>query len=142
MWSSLDVRQNTRPGLWKKQRRLGVGERITFLHNVSFADLPAIYQGAQIFVYPSIFEGFGIPIVEALESSVPVIAATGSCLSEAGGPGSIYVNPSDEGELAEQLKKVLTDNELRTRMIASGKKYIEQFEPKVIAEKLLSAYKI
>ena len=65
--------------------RLGVGEKITFLHNVSFADLPAIYQGAQIFVYPSVFEGFGIPIVEALESSVPVIAATGSCLSEAGG---------------------------------------------------------
>lgn len=122
--------------------RLGVGERITFLHNVSFADLPAIYQGARIFVYPSIFEGFGIPIVEALESSVPVIAATGSCLSEAGGPGSIYINPSDEGELAEQIKKVLTDNELRTRMIASGKNYIEQFEPKVIAEKLLSIYKI
>ena len=120
--------------------RLGVGERITFLHNVPFADLPAIYQGAQVFVYPSVFEGFGIPIVEALESSVPVIAATGSCLSEAGGPGSIYVNPSDEAELAEQLKKVLTDNELRTRMIASGKKYIEQFEPKVIAEKLLSVY--
>ena len=87
-------------------------------------------KGAQVFVYPSIFEGFGIPIVEALESSVPVIAATGSCLSEAGGPGSIYVNPSDEGELAEQLKRVLTDGELRTRMIASGKKYIEQFEPK------------
>jgi len=121
--------------------RLGVGEWITFLHNVSFADLPAIYQGARIFVYPSIFEGFGIPIVEALESSVPVIAATGSCLSEAGGPGSIYINPSDEGELAEQLKKVLADNELRTRMIASGKNYIEQFEPKVIAEKLLTTYK-
>jgi glycosyltransferase involved in cell wall biosynthesis len=122
--------------------RLGVEDRITFLHNVPFADLPAIYQGAQIFVYPSVFEGFGIPIVEALESSVPVIAATGSCLSEAGGPGSIYINPSDEGELAEQLKKVLTDAELRTRMIADGKKYIEQFEPKVIAEKLLKAYEI
>jgi glycosyltransferase involved in cell wall biosynthesis len=124
----------------EEAQRLGVGERIIFLHDVSFADLPAIYQGARIFVYPSIFEGFGIPIVEALESSVPVIAATGSCLSEAGGPGSIYVNPLDEGELAEQLKKVLTDGELRTRMIASGKNYIEQFEPKAIAEKLLRIY--
>jgi len=126
----------------EEAQRSGLGERIIFLHNVSFADLPAIYQGAQVFVYPSIFEGFGIPIVEALESSVPVIAATGSCLSEAGGPGSIYVNPSDEGELAEQLKKVLTDGDLRTRMIASGKNYIGQFEPKVIAEKLLTAYKV
>jgi glycosyltransferase involved in cell wall biosynthesis len=120
--------------------RLGVGERITFLHNVPFSDLPAIYQGARIFVYPSVFEGFGIPIVEALDSSVPVIAATGSCLSEAGGPSSIYVNPSDEGELAQQLKKVLTDSELRTRMIASGKNYVKQFEPKVIADKLMSVY--
>ena len=71
---------------------------------------------------------------------MPVIAATGSCLSEAGGPSSIYINPSDEGELAQQLKKVLTDSELRTRMIASGKNYVKQFEPKVIAAKLMSVY--
>ena len=120
--------------------RLGVGERITFLHNVPFADLPAIYQGAQIFVYPSVFEGFGIPIVEALESSVPVIAATGSCLSEAGGPGSIYVNPSDEEELAQQLKKVLTDEHLRQQMILSGKKHLAQFEPGVISRQLNNIY--
>jgi glycosyltransferase involved in cell wall biosynthesis len=126
----------------EEAKRLGVGERIIFLHDVSFADLPALYQGARVFVYPSIFEGFGIPIVEALESSIPVIAATGSCLSEAGGPGSIYVNPLDEEELAEQLNKVLTDGELRAGMIASGKEYVAQFEPKVIAEKLKRAYEI
>ena len=71
---------------------------------------------------------------------MPVIAATGSCLGEAGGPGSIYVNPSDEGEMAEQLKKVLTDGEIRTHMIASGKNYIEQFQPKAIAGKLFGIY--
>ncbi len=117
--------------------RLGVGERITFLHNVPFADLPAIYQGAQIFVYPSVFEGFGIPIVEALESSVPVIAATGSCLSEAGGPTQFMSILPTKQNWRNNLKRVLTDSELRTQMIANGKKYIEQFEPKVIAEKLL-----
>ncbi|HYI76906.1 MAG TPA: glycosyltransferase family 1 protein [Chryseolinea sp.] len=124
----------------EEAQRLGVGEKIIFLHNVSFADLPAIYQGARLFVYPSIFEGFGIPVVEALESSVPVIAASGSCLSEAGGPGSIYVNPTDAAELTEQLEKVLTDSTLCARMIAHGKGYIEQFAPKVISEKLLEVY--
>ena len=124
----------------EEAQRLRLEEKVIFLHNVSFADLPAIYQGAQVFVYPSIFEGFGIPVVEAMESSIPVIAATGSCLIEAGGPGSIYINPSDEGELAEQLKRVLTDGELRRRMITSGKNHIEQFDPKVIAEKLLRVY--
>ena len=98
------------------------------------------YQGARIFVYPSIFEGFGIPIVEALVSSVPVIAATGSCLEEAGGPGSIYVNPSDEAELAMQLKKVFTDEHLRQQMILSGKKHLAQFEPGVISRQLNNIY--
>jgi glycosyltransferase involved in cell wall biosynthesis len=125
----------------EEAQRLGVGGKVIFLHDVSFTDLPAIYQGASVFVYPSIFEGFGIPIVEALESDVPVIAATGSCLSEAGGPGSIYVSPSDEQELARNLKNVLTDKALRSRMVDNGKKYIAQFEPTVIAEKLLDIYK-
>ena len=124
----------------EEAQRLGVGAKIIFLHNVSFVDLPAIYQGADVFVYPSIFEGFGIPIVEALESSVPVIAATGSCLSEAGGPDSMYVDPGDDAALATQLKNVLTDSALRATMIAGGKNYIRHFEPAAIAEKLFDIY--
>ena len=121
--------------------RLGVIERIIFLHDVSFADLPAIYQGADVFVYPSFFEGFGIPIVEALESSVPVIAATGSCLEEAGGEGSIYVNPEDKDELASQLTRVLKDNKLRSDMIVAGKQHVTQFHPQEIAKILVGVYK-
>ncbi len=121
-------------------KALGVSEWIIFLHDVSFSDLPAVYQGAKIFVYPSFFEGFGIPIVEALESSVPVISALGSCLTEAGGPGSIYIHPDSEEELAFQLKRVLVDDQLRTEMITSGKKYVEQFAPKVIAKKIDAVY--
>ena len=121
-------------------QRLGVAEWVIFLHNVSFTDLPAIYQGARTFVYPSIFEGFGIPIVEALESSVPVIAATGSCLGEAGGPGSIYVNPNNEEELASELGQVLGDEQLRQQMILTGKKHLTQFEPGVISRQLNSLY--
>jgi glycosyltransferase involved in cell wall biosynthesis len=70
-----------------------------------------------------------------------VIASTGSCLSEAGGPGSIYVNPSSEEELADQLEKVLSDANLRNQMIAQGKKFIKQFDANVIAEKVIGVYK-
>lgn len=134
-----------RPTSYKKQvveeaLRLGVEKWISFLHNIPFADLPAIYQGAQIFVYPSIFEGFGIPLVEALESSIPVITSTGSCFKEAAGPGSIYVDSNNEEELAFQLKRVLEDETLREQMILAGKKHITQFEPNVIAGNLNSIY--
>jgi glycosyltransferase involved in cell wall biosynthesis len=122
-------------------KRSGMQEWIIFLHNVSFADLPGIYQGALVFVYPSFFEGFGIPIVEALESSVPVIAATGSCLSEAGGPGSVYINPNNEQELANHLERVLNNKALREQMIADGKKHVQVFQPDVIAGKVMEVYK-
>jgi glycosyltransferase involved in cell wall biosynthesis len=135
-----------RPTAYKERlievaKRNGVLDRITFLHNVSFKDLPGIYQGAEVFVYPSFFEGFGIPIVEALESSVPVIAATGSCLSEAGGNGSIYINPNNEQELAAQLERVISDVSLRKQMVAEGKKHVQLFQPKEIAESLMQVYK-
>lgn len=135
-----------RPTEYKKKiieaaKSLGVSPWIIFLHDVSFADLPAIYQGARVFVYPSFFEGFGIPIVEALASSVPVIASTGSCLTEAGGPGSIYINPGSDEELADQLEKVLSDANLRNQMISQGKKFIKHFDPDVIAETMIGVYK-
>lgn len=121
-------------------RSLSVDHLITFLHGVSFRDLPAIYQGASLFVYPSFFEGFGIPIVEALESSVPVIAATGSCLSEAGGPGSVYVNPNDAEALAYQMRTILASEEIKKNMILAGKEHLKNFKPQVIADKLMHVY--
>jgi glycosyltransferase involved in cell wall biosynthesis len=82
---------------------------IHIINGVPFADLPALYQNATLTVYPSIFEGFGIPIVEALHSGIPVIAATGSCLEEAGGNGAIYVNPYDVRGMADEIKRVLSN---------------------------------
>ena len=65
--------------------KAGLQDRVHFLHGIPSDDLPAIYQSAETFVYPSVYEGFGIPILEALHSGIPVVAATGSCLEEAGG---------------------------------------------------------
>ena len=77
--------------------------RVHIIHNLKFGDLPILYHLASLFVYPSRFEGFGIPIVEALSAGVPVIASTGSCLEEAGGEHSIYVDPDDVEMLQDMV---------------------------------------
>jgi glycosyltransferase involved in cell wall biosynthesis len=118
----------------------GVQSRLHILNNVPFEDLPAIYQSANLFVYPSVFEGFGIPIIEALSSEIPVIAATGSCLEEAGGADSVYVSPDNDIELAEKIMEILNDESLRNKMIDAGKIYIKRFEEKRIAEQLMHVY--
>jgi glycosyltransferase involved in cell wall biosynthesis len=118
----------------------GLKNRVHFLKNVSFKDLPGIYQKAKIFIYPSEFEGFGIPIVEALSSGVPVIAATGSCLEEAGGPGSIYVDPKNSADLAKQIQFLLNNKEQREKMILAGYEHIKNFINQKIAEKLINLY--
>lgn len=114
--------------------------QMRLLSNVPFNELPAFYQMASTFVYPSFFEGFGIPLLEALNSGVPAIGSTGSCLEEAGGPYSLYVHPENEKELADAIERTLTDRPLREKMIQEGKKYAQRFEEEVIAQDLLKVY--
>ena len=115
--------------------------RVIFLKDIPFHDLPAIYQLAKIFIYPSEFEGFGIPVLEALNADVPVVAATGSCLEEAGGPSSLYVAPTDHKALAKAVNNILQDSRLGEDMIAAGKLYAEQFKENAHAENLMRIYK-
>jgi glycosyltransferase involved in cell wall biosynthesis len=115
--------------------------RVLFLKDIPFSDLPAIYQLAKIFIYPSEFEGFGIPVLEALNAGVPVIAATGSCLEEAGGPASLYVSPTDPKALATAVNKVLQDPNLSNNMITAGKLHAAQFKENAHAENLMRIYK-
>ncbi len=114
--------------------------RILYIDKIDFKDLPALYQNAAVFVYPSKFEGFGIPVLEAISSCVPVIAATGSCLEEAGGVGSLYIHPEDATALSIALNSVLHNSELRKKMIDDGLQYSELFSRKIIAEKLMRVY--
>ena len=114
--------------------------RIHLLHQVPFRYLPAIYQQAEIFVYPSRFEGFGIPIIEALHSSVPVIAATGSCLEEAGGPDSIYIHPDDVEGMTQAINDLLSHPEKRKYLIGQGTKYVTRFSEKSQADELMALY--
>lgn len=110
------------------------------LYGVPSADLPALYQGASLCVYPSFFEGFGIPIVEALHSGIPVVAATGSCLEEAGGEGALYANPLDINDLADKMQQVLSNDYLRENLILKGKEHVKQFSAENIAGQLIELY--
>lgn len=115
--------------------------QVHILSSVTFPDLPAVYQMADVFVYPSRYEGFGIPLLEAMHSGVPVIAATGSCLEEAGGPDSIYVSPDDIAGLTAALQKVLTDTSLRSNMIEKSRLYATRFSEETQARQLMNIYR-
>ncbi len=117
-----------------------LGNQVALLQNVTFLDLPSIYQSANLFVYPSLFEGFGIPVLEALYSKTPVIAATGSCLEEAGGPNSIYVDPKNSDELAQQIDRVIENGELQLEMKEKGFEYAQNFNSQKQAKAVLEVY--
>lgn len=121
-------------------RAHGWESRVCFRHQVASADLPALYQMATLFVYPSRYEGFGIPIIEALHSGVPVIAATGSCLEEAGGPDSLYVAPDDATAMAEAIHRIWNDGALQQQMAARGKDYVVRFSAEKQAAQLMDLY--
>ena len=108
-----------------------------FLQGVPNSVLPAIYQMAEAFVYPSRYEGFGIPIIEAIQSGLPVVAATGSCLEEAGGPDSFYVDPDDSEGLREAILKAIAQ---RDHLVPKAQEYIRRFENGDVARQVLDCY--
>lgn len=114
--------------------------QMKLLSGIPFDELPAFYQMASVFVYPSRFEGFGIPLLEALNSGIPAIGATGSCLEEAGGPSSIYINPDDDKALAKAIDLILTNETVRERMIRDGKEYARRFEAAELTKELQIVY--
>lgn len=116
-------------------------QQVSILNNVPFEDLPVFYQMADLFIYPSFFEGFGIPIIEALHSNVPVIAATGSCLEEAGGPDSLYVEPNDVNDLSEKIDWILSTPAQAELMKKAGKEYVKRFTDQQIANDLMNVYR-
>ena len=92
-------------------------------------------------IYPSVFEGFGIPILEALFSKTPVITSQGGCFSETGGEDSIYINPLSVSEMTSAITKITTDTNLRNTMIEKGYNYAQNFTDKKVAQNLIDIYK-
>ena len=108
-------------------QKYGVEERVKFLDFVPDEDLPQLYHYAQCFLWPSLYEGFGLPVVEAMAHGAPVITSNTSSLPEAGGEAALYVDPHNTEDIAKKLKEVLENKKLREDMIAKGKKHVASF---------------
>ena len=117
-----------------------LNHRVQILHGVTDEELPALYAGAEAFVYPSRYEGFGIPIIEAISMGLPVVACTGSCLEEAGGPDSLYVDPDDEQAMAQAIRQSLKGAEGREQRITRSRAYIRRFEGQDVASQVIRLY--
>jgi glycosyltransferase involved in cell wall biosynthesis len=115
--------------------------KVIFLENVELKELASIYRMASIFIYPSVFEGFGIPIIEALYSKTPVITSKGGCFAEAGGENSIYIDPLNPEELKIEIKELLVNSEKREAMKKKGFEFVQKFNDEKIARNWIETYK-
>lgn len=120
--------------------RLHLEPRVKMLPYVEGEYLPAVYSLAEIAAYPSRYEGFGIPVIEAINSGTPVVAATGSCLEEAGGPGALYVSPDSPEQFAEATASILNSSSLRSSMVEAGKDWTQKFSRANFAAGIMQAY--
>ena len=115
--------------------------RVQMLHEVPDDDLPSLYRMADCFAYPSRYEGFGIPIIEAISQGLPVVACTGSCLEEAGGPDNLYVSPDDERAMAHAISQLLFGAPGRQQRIERSREYIRRFESGDTARRFAELYR-
>lgn len=107
---------------------------------VEAQDLPSLYNAAEVFVYPSLYEGFGLPVVEAMACGTPVITSRGSSLEEIAGEGALLVDALDERSLSEALMQLLTNPELRTQLSRAGVKRSSDFSFKRAAQQTVGIY--
>ena len=126
--------------IYQRVSDLNLHEHVHFTGFVADADLPALYSAADFFAYPSLYEGFGLPIVEALACGTPVLAGNNSSLPEAGGPGAFYVDAEEVDAIAQGLVQLATDPALRARLRQAGLLHAAQFTWQRSAEQLLVAY--
>jgi glycosyltransferase involved in cell wall biosynthesis len=119
----------------------GIRKQLIFLHGATTAELQAIYQMAEVMVYPSIYEGFGLPVLEAQASGCPVITSNTSSLPEAGGEGAIYVDPENCTEIGHSIRNILTDEDLRSELIRKGTANSRLFNDQIVAERLMKLYR-
>lgn len=132
---------------WKNEafynliRKLDIDEHLVFTGYVPEEDLPALYQGADVFVYPSLYEGFGLPVLEAMASGIPVITSNTSSLPEVAGDAALLVNPMEVFEIYEAMEGLATKPELREELRDKGKNQSNLFSWEKTAYKTLEVYR-
>ena len=121
---------------------LGLAERVHWLGQVSRESMPRLMAAAAAVVYPSLYEGFGLPPLEAMAAGSPVVASNASCLPEVLGDAALLVDPSDGPGFARAVEEVLTDPRLRASLVAAGRARARQFTWERCAERTVEAYRL
>jgi glycosyltransferase involved in cell wall biosynthesis len=121
----------------KKPKELGIEEKVKFLDFVTDDELTVFYKNAICYVLPSLYEGFGLPVLEAMQHNCPVITSNVSSLPEAGGDAALYVNPEDVSDIADKMNMLIINKQLRQELIEKGKKQITKFSWEKTAKETL-----
>jgi glycosyltransferase involved in cell wall biosynthesis len=127
-------------GIFRRVEELGVQDAVCFPGYVADEDLPALYTLADLFVFPSLYEGFGLPPLEAMACGTPVVTSNVSSLPEVAGDAALMVDPLDVAALAEAIQCVLKDTDLRDRIVRQGQEQARRFTWSGAARKLLGVY--
>jgi len=119
---------------------LGLGANVEFLGYVPYEDLPALYQDAVALVFPSLFEGFGIPLLEAMAMGCPIACSNTTSLPEVGGDAAVYFNPRNEEEIGKTMLRLLADGSLRNALSSAGVERVRKFSADRMAHGTVQAY--
>ncbi len=135
-----------KPTEYKKQidefvMESGIRNQMVFLHDTNTSDLQAIYQMAEVMIYPSFFEGFGLPVLEAQASGCPVITSNISSMPEAGGDGALYIDPYNSSEIGVTIRNLLMNSDLRSELIRKGTANAHLFNGEIVTERLMNLYR-
>ncbi len=130
-----------RRDIMKKLASLGITEDVIFIDRVSELELAYYYSSAQLLAYPSLYEGFGLPPLEAMACGCPVVTSNTSSLPEVVGEAGIMVDPHDTDSLAQAMRQVLTNSKLRDDMVRKGLEQSKRFSWEKAAEQTLEVYK-
>jgi glycosyltransferase involved in cell wall biosynthesis len=135
-----------RPGwlyedIYQRIQALHLEARVRFIKQPSPAHLVALYNGASVLILPSFYEGFGLPVLEAMQCGTPVIASNRACLPEVVGQAGLLFDPDDTAALAEGLRRILHDASLRQELIHRGLERVQRFSWETSARQTLQVYK-
>ena len=122
-------------------KKLGIETSVKFLGYVPDEKLPALYTGAKAFLFPSLFEGFGLPILEAFACKCPVLTSNISSMPEVAGDATLLINPYSEEEITQGIERLATDEKLRNRLVKEGQKQLKKFSWEKAASQTLEVLK-
>lgn len=126
---------------FEKIRQEGLDYELVLITKwVSDEELDKLYRNASLYVFPSLYEGFGLPPLEAMKRGVPVVASNATCMPEILGDAALYFNPLDVDDIADKIKKALIDRESRERLIKEGFERIKKYNWQKMAQETLEIY--